>query len=213
MSNELVYTVIGEICYCGTNNISSKGNAAKNPSQISGKVVIDLKYGNNYVNEIGKAAFFGCALITEVVIKARITKINERAFSDCSGLLRINIPSTVTFIDTYGIHFYIEQTSMSKGAATVMFEDRTNAITIKEKAIGQRETIKVFLPNKIDASCVTNSLYEYKTFVVYSKYSFTFCGIQTLVEPKLFEKKMSCICRRNSFLFSCFSVLVFRNIE
>ena len=199
MSNELVFTVLNGICYCGTNDLSSLGNAAKYPSQISGKIIIPLKFGDNYVNEVGKSAFFQCSKITEVCIEARITKINERAFSDCSGLLKINIPSSVTYIGNRAIHFYIANTAISKGVSTVIFEKRRKSLTIEENGIAARESINIFIPNKIDTSCPTNAINLYTMLIVYSKNSFTICGVETSVEPKFFqEKRTSCQERTHS---------------
>ena len=205
--NDLVFTISENICYCGTNNKDSFGNAAKYPSKISGKIIIPRKFENHFVNEIGCAAFYKCGLITEIQIEARITKINDRAFSDCHSLLRINVPSSVTYIGNYGIHFYISNTGVPSGVSTVIFEDRRSSIEMKDSAIASRQTIVIAIANKIETTCTTNALCGYTTIAIYSKQSFSFCNVQTIVEPTFFAQNI-CTNRRNNTFFSALTQMI-----
>ena len=55
--------------------------------------------GNTYsVTSIGESAFSGCSGLTSITIPSGVTSIGKYAFSNCSGLTSITIPSSVTSI-------------------------------------------------------------------------------------------------------------------
>ena len=55
--------------------------------------------GNTYsITSIGKYAFSNCSGLTSITIPSGVTSIEEYAFSSCSGLTSITIPSSVTSI-------------------------------------------------------------------------------------------------------------------
>ena len=47
---------------------------------------------------IGYGAFYGCNMLTEVTISARVKSIGSYAFSDCSGLTSVTMPESVTSV-------------------------------------------------------------------------------------------------------------------
>lgn len=55
-------------------------------SQASGKVEIPAEFDGIPVTGIGYGAFVGNANITEVVIPASVTRVNESAFNQCDGI-------------------------------------------------------------------------------------------------------------------------------
>ena len=58
----------------------------------------DWDYYYTYNDEIGSYAFSGCSGLTSLTIPSNITYIGGGAFEGCSGLKSINIPSSITFI-------------------------------------------------------------------------------------------------------------------
>ena len=97
------------IYYIWTNNktelaVSYRGsNYHDFRDRYKGKVVIpeSVKYnGSTYpVTSIGKDAFSGCSPLTSVVIPTSVTSIGKFAFANCSRLTSITIPNSVTYID------------------------------------------------------------------------------------------------------------------
>lgn len=86
--------------------------APPDESKYSGDVVIPATfvYGATYdVTSIGDDAFSGCTGLTSISIPSSVTKIGECAFYDCSNLTSINIPSSVTNI---GYAAFAECTSL-----------------------------------------------------------------------------------------------------
>ena len=66
------------------------------PRQLSGTVTIP-----STITEISSSAFYGCKLLTKIIIHDDITSIGANAFQNCSGLTEINIPDGVTSIGDY----------------------------------------------------------------------------------------------------------------
>ena len=86
-------------------NYIPKGNVAEliqNPNKYKGTVIIPLTVthdGQEYtVAKICDNAFSGCSGLTSVTIPSSVTTIGYSAFSGCSGLTSLTIPSSVTSI-------------------------------------------------------------------------------------------------------------------
>ncbi len=90
------------------------GGAVVIPKEISGLPVVAIE-GNAFfcnrrltsilipdsVENIGFAAFYGCADLTNVMISARHLQIGNQAFSRCSNLSEISLPEGVVDIKTH----------------------------------------------------------------------------------------------------------------
>ena len=69
------------------------------PQSTSGALIIPDTLSGMPVRGIGIGAFSGCSNLTSVTIPSSVTSIRERAFEDCVGLASLTIPSGVTSID------------------------------------------------------------------------------------------------------------------
>lgn len=69
------------------------------PEAIKGTVTIP-----ETVTEIGKSAFSGCKLITEVKMHDGITAIREFAFSGCEGLTSFTVTKNITEIESWAFN-------------------------------------------------------------------------------------------------------------
>lgn len=92
---------IGDLYY-NLDNTNYEAQVARNPSFVSGDIMIPAVVSNYYgtykVTSIGDAAFDGCTGLTSVTIGNYVTSIGEYAFRDCSGLTSIEISNFVTSI-------------------------------------------------------------------------------------------------------------------
>ena len=74
----------------------------------SGNVIIPTtikRWGTTYdVTSIGNNAFSDCSGLTSVTIPSSVTSIDYSAFSSCSGLTAVNIPEGVTSIGSYAFY-------------------------------------------------------------------------------------------------------------
>ena len=66
--------------------------------QISGEVYLGAYYNDKQILTIGESAFEGRNRITTVYLLDGLLSIERRAFADCSSLLEIEIPETVSYI-------------------------------------------------------------------------------------------------------------------
>ena len=70
--------------------------------EINGHIIIleKLKYEGIIcsVTSIGNYAFSGCSGLTSVIIPSSVTSIWDDAFSECSSLTSVTIPKKVTII-------------------------------------------------------------------------------------------------------------------
>ena len=71
----------------------------------SGNISIPSAVSNNgktySVTSIGFAAFSGCSGLASVTIPTSVTSLGNLAFNDCSGLTSVTIPNSVTSIGEY----------------------------------------------------------------------------------------------------------------
>ena len=170
-----VYRCDASECAVGSNDGSA---IAALDTQLSGILIIPKTYSNLPVTSIGNAAFRFCRLITEVRIEARIRVIKTRAFSEMNGLEKINIPSSCTSIEDYGIQFYNE--GQSAGTVTITFEESSRINSIGNEVFGFKKSVIIIYPDSKSPSCHSNWKASVDSVVVLSHYEFKFCGVQAI---------------------------------
>ena len=74
------------------------GEVAAIPTDTSGDLIIPASVNDYRVVEIGRWAFSRCTGLTSVTIPSSVTAIGYCAFSGCTGLTSIEIPNSVTSI-------------------------------------------------------------------------------------------------------------------
>ena len=95
-----IHVVVEDIRYALKDNVAMVARNA-----CSGDIVIpaSVEYkGKQYpVTSIGSSAFSECSSLTSITIPSSVTSIDYSAFEDCNSLTTITIPSGVTIIDTW----------------------------------------------------------------------------------------------------------------
>lgn len=74
------------------------------PTNATGAVAIPSTIAGMAVIRIGDSAFSGCSGLTSVTIPSTVTDISNSAFSECSGLTSVTIPSSVGSIGNYAYY-------------------------------------------------------------------------------------------------------------
>lgn len=87
------YTVSG-----GKAVVMNEMSGSAIPESTSGAITVPSKLGGYPVTTIGPDAFSYCSKLTSVTIPSGVTAIKWDAFSDCSSLKSVTIPDTVTEI-------------------------------------------------------------------------------------------------------------------
>lgn len=99
---EWTYEVVGDGVFLGS---SDKGALSVRPDKkaklavpqnTSGTIVIPETFAGIPVRGIGAGAFSCCSNLTLVTIPSSVTSIGSDAFRDCRGLMSVTIPSSVT---------------------------------------------------------------------------------------------------------------------
>ena len=104
-SNVWAYNFVSNGIYY--NYVSNKTVAVTcySSEHYSGNVTIPSSVTYNgirySVTTIGEKAFSGCSGLTSVTIPSSVTSIGNYAFDGCSGLTSITIPNSVTSIGSY----------------------------------------------------------------------------------------------------------------
>ena len=66
--------------------------------KYSGNLTVPDKLGGYQVRKIGDSAFSGCSGLTGITLPSGIVRIEYSAFNGCSGLLNVSLPGTLTYI-------------------------------------------------------------------------------------------------------------------
>ena len=89
----------GDFIWC---NLNGANTLACYLGEVA-KLTLPADYnGENYV--IGNDAFSGCTGLTSIVIPSSVTSIGSGAFEGCEGLTNIEIPNSVTNIGSYAFY-------------------------------------------------------------------------------------------------------------
>lgn len=68
--------------------------------KYSGNLTVPATLGGYQVRKIGESAFSGCSGLTGITLPSGIVRIEYSAFNGCSGLLNVSLPGTLTYIDS-----------------------------------------------------------------------------------------------------------------
>ena len=147
------------------------------------EVVIPSHYNNQSIIAIGRSAFNECYNIKTVHIHANIREIHFYAFMGCYNLEYINIPASCQYIYQSGLDCRSDvDNTRNNGTFTIVFEPKTQIKYLAQVAIYNAAKFRVYLFDKISPSYVSNFIFgsdlESNT-IIYSPYSFRFCGFQT----------------------------------
>ena len=99
-----------------------------------GAVEIPTKIKDIKVTSIGNFAFSGCSGLTGIEIPSSVTSIRDQAFSSCRGLTGIEIPSSVTKIGEAAFSGCSGLTSINVEAGNEVYDSRDNCNAIIKKA-------------------------------------------------------------------------------
>ena len=83
----------------GEAEIYNDGRHSAIPEKTAGAIVVPSTLGGCPVTRIGDAAFSKCTAVTDVTIPTTVTDIGKRAFYKCVALKNVPIPSSVTSIE------------------------------------------------------------------------------------------------------------------
>ena len=189
----LIYTKFDDFYIVGTNetvdevnHINLRANAISDPS-YTGIIVIPKTYKGYPVKEVGHYAFYSCLGITNVIIEAELTAIHRYGFGNCPGIRTINIPKTVTFLDSFSIfsYDYRNHDNHSSGPTTygyifISIEEGSQLDFIGQSAFGRIEHIVIITVDKLENVKYTGNIArDFHSFDIYAKESFSFCGNPT----------------------------------
>jgi hypothetical protein len=168
------YYIVGD-------NTTTSGNGITQTS-YSGEIVIKEFINGKEVVEIGQYAFTSCQ-IKNVTIYAKLRSINTWAFTYCTKLEYLNIPSTVTFIGTSALFLGNPGVTIKIDAVIEFNDGRTQKVFIGDENFCRRTTFYIIYPSNLpplysSTSNAWNDVTYYficapSTFDFYSKHTTT----------------------------------------
>ena len=106
-------------------------------------IVIPFTYKGKPIVSIGDYAFSGCSSLTNITIPSNVTSIGDYAFSGCSSLTSITIPDSVTSIGEWAFHNCSQLQS-------VTFEPNSKLESIGDHAFGGCSSlITITIPSSV----------------------------------------------------------------
>ncbi len=101
------------IIYVIQNNKAIVTRYVGNDTNVTIPSDIELNGKTYNVTKIGKRAFSACTFLTSVIIPSSVTIIGESAFCGCTSLASITIPNSVTTIGAYAFWYCASLTSIT----------------------------------------------------------------------------------------------------
>jgi hypothetical protein len=114
MANVLPAETFGKFTY--TDN-GTEITITDYPTAEVGEVEIPSSINGKPVTSIGGSAFSSCSSLTSVTIPSGVTSIGDYVFSSCSSLTNVTIPSGVTSIGNYVFFYCSGLTSAAIGSS------------------------------------------------------------------------------------------------
>ncbi len=145
--DDIKYTASqGDLLVSGYNAAFLKGEA---------KIISQLNYEGRemLVKEIAQEVFYGCTVLTSVIISEGVTSIGESAFKDCTGLTSVALPSSVTSIGVNTFRGCTELSSITVADGNPAYDSHDNCNAIIET---QSNTLIAGCKNSTIPSSVTS---------------------------------------------------------
>ena len=123
-------------------NTTTPANALISGKTCPEKVVIPEFVKDHKIEEIGTNALKSCTNMKVLIIKARITQINDAALWEAKSLVNIYLPNTLLYIFTNCIHLWDSQLGSgvtNPGITNVYFEKGSKIKYIGSQGICYRE--------------------------------------------------------------------------
>ena len=170
------YYIVGDGSETDSNGITSRS--------YSGTITIPYSIDGIAIKEIGQYSFRRCEYLTKVFINAKITKIGVRAFGYCFRLEYINIPLTVTRIESAAFCLNSGNGKAASAPMTIEFNAvRKKSVTIEGDGFEARQTFYVIYPSDISPIYRSKYAFEYATSVyICAPKVFTFGNKQTTTD-------------------------------
>ena len=148
------------------NNILSKSYSSSfSLRHIFGTQVISYSLGEE-VKSIGNDAFYGCEVLTSIILPQNLTKIGKSSFSGCKGLKAIDIPNKVESIEQQA--FYgctsLESITLGENVKTIGSSAFYRCLNLESITLSENLTIirsttfqgcaklkSIIVPNKVES--------------------------------------------------------------
>ena len=138
-------------CLVNDKYIIGDNSTNRTNALISGKtcpetLIIPAFIKGHKIEEIGCNAFSFCNNIKTLIIRARITQINEFAFQASTSLTTIYLPSTLRYIFQYGIHIWNESKGSGKttpGITNIYIEKNSRLSYMGFQGISYKEFVYI----------------------------------------------------------------------
>ena len=162
----------------GTNESDVWGNGLVERNNYKNDTIsIPDFFKSKPITETGQYAFTRITSIKYILIGHNVRYVHRFAFADLYNVELVLIPSSVEVLFSSSIYFWNSQKNVSAGKVQIIFDTNSNLSIVGQYMFHSKEIVQIFSPSIITPKCLPNFAMSVKKKILYSPYSFNFCGL------------------------------------
>ena len=214
IENNVIYTKIENNWIVGTNSTIS-GNAILEGKKAPIHLIIPKRVKGHKIQEIGRYAFREHREIVSVRIFAAIKQINHHAFSRCSSIAFISIPSSVEYIFNTSLYFGVDNSVISNIVTTIFFEPESKLKFIDHTNFCNTKYVSIYFCGNTAPEYIPPLFREVTDVLIFTPNGMEIFGKQSKEDPNVclnypnLEYQINCLACKQRKYFTSFKEFLY----